>query len=79
MLDLRIKDYFSSSKVIRSIVNCEQKKEELDTIVIDKDKALLNVDRLEKVIEDLSNREREDQFRLRDTYTEMLAEQQDEY
>jgi hypothetical protein len=79
VLDLRIKDYFSSSKVIRSIVNCEQKKEELDTIVIDKDKALLNVDRLEKVIEDLSNREREDQFRLRDTYTEMLAEQQDEY
>lgn len=79
MLDLRIKDYFSSSKVTRSIVNCEQKKEELDTIVIDKDKALLKVDRLEKVIEDLSNREREDQFRLRDTYTEMLAEQQDEY
>ena len=79
MLDLRIKDYFSSSKVTRAIVNCEQKKEELDTIVIDKDKALLKVDRLEKVIEDLSNREREDQFRLRDTYTEMLAEQQDEY
>ena len=56
-----------------------KKKEELDTIVFDKDKALLKVDRLEKVIEDLSNREREDQFRLRDTYTEMLAEQQDEY
>jgi hypothetical protein len=56
-----------------------KKKEELDTIILDKDKALLKVDRLEKVIEDLSNREREDQFRLRDTYTEMLAEQQDEY
>ena len=68
MLDLRIKDYFSSSKVIRSIVNCEQKKEELDTIILDKDKALLKVDRLEKVIEDLSNRAREDQSRLRDTY-----------
>ena len=45
-----------------------KKKEELDTIVIDEDKALLKVDRLEKVIEDLSNRVREDQFRLRDTY-----------
>ena len=45
-----------------------KKKEELDTILLDKDKALLKVDRLEKVIEDLSNRAREDQSRLRDTY-----------
>jgi hypothetical protein len=37
----------------------------------------LKVDRLEKVIEDLSNRAREDQSRLRDTYEKMLTEQQD--
>lgn len=54
----------------------DKSKEKLDSIILERDKALLKLERLEKIIEDMNNKHREDQVKLRQSYEKMLIDQQ---
>lgn len=54
------------SRKERSLVELlDQTKEKLDSLLLERDKALLKVDRLEKALEESAGRQREEQVRIR--------------
>jgi hypothetical protein len=46
----------------------DKSKEKLDNIILERDKALLKLERYEKVIEDMNTKNREDQVKIRQNY-----------
>jgi predicted nucleic acid-binding Zn-ribbon protein len=59
----------------RSLVEIlDQSKEKLDGLLLERDKALLKVERLEKALEESGLRQREEHAKVRENYEKMLGE-----
>lgn len=59
----------------RSLVEIlDQSKEKLDGLLLERDKALLKVERLEKALEESALRQREENAKVRENYEKMLGE-----
>lgn len=58
----------------RSLVEAlEQGKDRLDATLLERDKAILKVERLEKSLEEVGVRQREEQSRLRSNYEKLVG------
>lgn len=49
----------------------------MDGLLLERDKALLKAERLEKVLEEAGARQREEQARIRENYEKMLGDLQE--
>lgn len=55
----------------------DQSKEKLETVLLQRDKALLKVEQLDKILENMSDRHREQLSKQRENYEKMLNELQE--